>query len=127
MLMENLIQKIIMEYTQYLREKAMYDKHLEIRENYDMREALTIIDIKISIIESWFALLDLQERFAFRQALQGTQNDTATMQSAAMILMWRISMDGCTPWQARERAITKIVEFSSEHMEMMQDIFIKKA
>ncbi len=115
-----------MEYTNYLHDKEMYERHLEMHENYDMREALTVIEIRIGIVECLFRLLDSQEKFAFRQAFQGTQNETAAMQSAAIMWMWRLSMDGRTPWQAREHAVAKIAVFASEHMEMMRAIFIDK-
>jgi len=122
MAMDEFVQRVIMEYTNYLHDKAMYEKHLEMRENYDMREALTVIEIRIGIVECLFGLLDSQEKFAFRQALQGTQNETAAMQSAAIMWMWRLSIDGRTPWQSREHAVAKIVVFTSEHMEMMRAI-----
>ena len=86
------------------------------RENRDMRDALTELKIKIGTVESWFALLDTDERIAFRQALQGYA-------SAAMEWMWRISKDGLTPWQLREQAVAKIAAFVDAHQAVMRAIF----
>lgn len=122
--MKEFVQRIIMEYTNYLHDKEMYERHLEMRENYDMREALTVVDIRIGVVECLFGLLDSQEKFAFRQALQGTQNETAAMQSAAITWMWRLTMDERTPWQAREQAVQEITNFTFQHMNIMQTVFI---
>jgi hypothetical protein len=121
--MKEFVQRIIMEYTNYLHDKEMYERHLEMRENYDMREALTVVDIRIGVVECLFGLLDSQEKFAFRQALQGTQNETAAMQSAAITWMWRLTMDERTPWQAREQAVQEITNFTSRYMDIMLAVF----
>ena len=121
--MKEFVQRIIMEYTNYLHDKEMYERHLEMRENYDMREALTVIEIRIGIVECLFGLLDSQEKSAFRQALQGTQNETAAMQSAAITWMWRLTMDERTPWLAREQAVQEITNFSSRYMDIMLTVF----
>lgn len=119
--MKDLVQKIIEEYSRYLDEEARFERHLEMRENRDMRDALTELKIKVGTVESWFALLDADERVAFRQALQGCAS--AAMQSAAMEWMWRISIKGLTPWQLREQAIAKIASFADAHQAVMCAIF----
>jgi hypothetical protein len=105
--MKDFVQKIIKEYSRYLDEEARFERHLEMRETRDMRVALTELKIKIGTVESWFALLNADERIAFRQALQGCAS--AAMQSAAMEWMWRISKEGQTPWQLREQAVAKLL------------------
>ena len=119
--MKDFVQKIIEEYSRYLDEEARFERHLEMRETRDMHVALTELKIRIGTVESWFALLNTDERVAFRQALQGCPS--AAMQSAAMEWMWRISKDGQTPWQLREKAVTKITAFIDAHQAVMYAIF----
>lgn len=121
--MEAFIQKIIVDYPRYIREEALFERHLEARENRDMRYALTMLKIKIGVVESWFTLLDADERLAFRQTLQADQNEPAAIRSAAIVWMRRLSKEAQTPWQIRERAIAKIAAFASSHKETMHAIF----
>ena len=119
--MKDFIQKVIEEYSRYLDEEARFERHLEMRENRDMRDALTELKIKIGTVESWFVLLDVDERIAFRQALQSCTSPA--MQSTAMEWMWRISKEGRTPWQLREQAIAKIAAFVDAHQAVTYAIF----
>ncbi len=121
--MKALVEKIIEEYPRYLREEALFERHLEMRENEDMRDALVMLKIRVSVVESWFVLLDADERFAFRQAIQTEQNGTAARRAAAMMWMWRLIKVGETPWVIRERAVEKIASFVSAHADIMQTIF----
>ena len=81
--MKAFVQKVIEDYPRYLQEEATFERHLETRENSDMRDALTMLKIRLGIVESWFALLDADERFAFRQTLQTDLNDTPARRAAA--------------------------------------------
>lgn len=121
--MKAFVQRVIENYPRYLREEALFERHLEMRENNDMRDALIVMKIRIGVVESWFTLLDADERFAFRQAIQTEQNDTTARRAAAMMWMWRLIKVGETPWVIRERAIEKIASFVSAHENMMQAIF----
>ena len=119
--MKDFVQKIIEEYSRYLDEEARFERHLEMRETRDMCVALTELKIRIGTVESWFALLNTDERVAFRQALQGCPS--AAMQSAAMEWMWRISKEGRTPWHLREQALAKIAAFVDAHQAVTYAIF----
>lgn len=122
--MKALVQKVIENYPRYLQEEGLFEYHLKMRENSDMRDALTELKIKISVVESWFALLnDVDERFALRQALQPERNDTPAHRAAATMWMWRLIKTGETPLVIREQAIEKIVAFASDHREMMRTMF----
>lgn len=121
--MKSLIIKMIDEYPRCLYEKALFQRHLDARENRDMRHSLMELETKIAIIESWFALLDADEKFAIRQTLNGTSKETAAMQAAAIRWMWAGSHDGETPWQIRERAIAKIVASAQENEDTLHTVF----
>lgn len=119
--MEALVERIVKKYPRLLQEKAIFERHLEARENRDMRDALTLVRIKLGIIESWFSLLDTDERFILRQML--TPNPGAEMQAAAMIWSWQICQEGQTPTQIRASAIRKIAAFIRTHRKLMRIVF----
>ena len=121
--MKAFVQKVIEDYPRYLQEEAAVERHLETRENSDMRDALTMLKIRLGIVESWFALLDADERFAFRQTLQTDLNDTPARRAAAMMWIWRLIKAGETPWVLREQAMEKIAAFALAHKEMMEAAF----
>lgn len=119
--MEALVERIVKKYPRFLQEEAIFERHLEKRENSDMRGALTLVRIKLGMIESWFSLLDTDERFALRQML--TPNSGAAMQAAAMIWSWQLCQEGQTPAQVRARAIGKIASFAWTHRKLMRMVF----
>ena len=119
--MEAFIEKIIENYPRYLREEERFEYHLEARENPDMRDALTALRIRLGIIESWFVLLDMDERFALRLIL--TVNETAERRAAAMMWTCQLFKENQTPVQVRKRAIHKISAFASMHRKLMQAAF----
>lgn len=121
--MKAFVQKVIEDYPRYLQEEAIFERHLEMRENSDMRDALIMLKIRLGIVESWFTLLDADERFAFRQALQTDLNDTPARRAAAMMWIWRLIKAGETPWVLREQAMEKIAAFASANKEMMEAAF----
>lgn len=121
--MKAFVQKVIEDYPRYLREEAIFERHLEMRENSDMRDALIMLKIRLGIVESWFALLDADERFAFRQTLQTDLNDTPSRRAAAMMWIWRLIKTGETPWVLREQAMEKIAAFALAHKAMMEAAF----
>ena len=121
--MKAFVQKVIEDYPRYLREEAIFERHLEMRENAEMRDALVMLKIKLGVVESWFALLDADERFAFRQTLQTDLNDTPARRAAAMMWIWRLIKAGETPWVLREQAVETIADFTAAHEDMMKAIF----
>ena len=80
--MKAFVQKVLENYPRLLREKALFERHLEMRENQEMRDALVMLKIKLGVVESWFALLNVDERFAFRQALLFDQKSTSAYYEA---------------------------------------------
>lgn len=47
----------------------MYEHWLDRRENKEAREALAIIEVKVDAIQSWFTLLNANERFVIEKHL----------------------------------------------------------
>ena len=119
--MEAHVERIVKKYSRLLQEEVVFERHLEKRENPNMHDALTLVRIRLGIIESWFSLLDTDERFALRQML--TPNSGAAMQAAAMIWSWQLCQEGQTPAQVRARAIGKIAAFARMHRKLMRMVF----
>lgn len=67
--MEVLIRNVLKQYNTFVSETAMYEKWLAYRENADMRDALTLLQMKITTIQSWFKLLNADEAFVVHKHL----------------------------------------------------------
>lgn len=67
--MEEFVRKVLSRYTSFVSEKQLYERWLDMRENSDVREALVMTDMKITMIQSWFNLLNADERFVIEKHL----------------------------------------------------------
>lgn len=98
-------------------------RHLERRENADMRDALAMVKMQIGAIESWFALLDTEERVIFRQVLLGDCDAATSNRIAATKWMQGLAIAGRSVWQIRENAIEKVVRFADMHTNIFFALF----
>ncbi len=121
--MHSFIQRIVDQYPQYRKEEKIFESHLQYRENQEMREALVMTQIRLSFVESWFVLLDADERFAFRQLLNSGTNESPAYHAAALRWMQKLINMNQSPWSLREQAIEKITEFVFVNLEMMTHVF----
>lgn len=121
--MKAFVQKVLEKYPSFLREKAQFERHLEMRENKEMRDDLVMLKIKLGVVESWFILLNVDERFALRQALQFDQRNASAHCVAAMKWSWRLAKEGKSTWILHEQALEKIASFSGKHKKVMETIF----
>lgn len=67
--MEEFVRKVLSRYTSFVSEKQLYERWLDMRENSDVRDALVMTDMKITMIQSWFNLLNADERFVIEKHL----------------------------------------------------------
>lgn len=67
--MEELVRKVLSEYMGYVSESKLYERWLEMGENRDVRDALTLLQMKIATVQSWFNLLNSDERFVVEKHL----------------------------------------------------------
>ncbi len=65
--MEELIKAALAHYAEYRSEAELYDKWLSNRENADIRDALIILQLKLTAIQSWFNLLNADELFVIQK------------------------------------------------------------
>ena len=121
--MEQWVQKAINSYSLLREKEAMFERHLERRENADMRDALAMVKMQIGAIESWFALLDTEERVIFRQVLLGDCDAATSNRIAATKWMQGLAIAGRSVWQIRENAIEKVVRFADMHTNIFFAVF----
>ena len=51
--MEEFVRKVLSRYTSFVSEKQLYERWLDMRENSDVRDALVMTDMKITMIQSY--------------------------------------------------------------------------
>ena len=66
-MMEELVRKVLSHYAEYTAEAELYERWLSCRENPDIRDALAVLQMKITMIHSWFNLLNMDELFVVRK------------------------------------------------------------
>ncbi len=102
--MEQLVRRVIENFAQLKKEAAIIERRLEARENAEMREALTLRTIQISAIESWFTLLDTDEKAVLRLTLQANTDDDVNRPSSIKRYHSLITA-GISPLREREKAV----------------------
>lgn len=122
-MMKEFIQRIIDIYPLYTKRIALFERHLEARENRDMRDALTMLKIKIGLVDSLITLLEPDERFVFRQILQNSGDVSPAQQAAAIRWMWSFSQRDETFWALYERAMMRIANFMDAHKSLIYEVF----
>lgn len=65
--MEELVKSALAHYTEYKAEAELYEKWLSCRDNPDIRDALIILQLKLTAIQSWFDLLNADELFVVQK------------------------------------------------------------
>ncbi len=121
--MEELVRAALSKYMGFVAEAELYERWLSARENLEIRRALTLLEMKITAIQSWFNLLNTDERFVIQKHLIEE-------------LEWpRVAFEFAERWKKEfnrtERslvhyqagAIKKIVEFSMAHKDIVLALF----
>lgn len=65
--MEEFVREVLSRYTSFVSERQLYERWLDMRENSDVRDALVMTEMKITMIQSWFNLLNADERFVIEK------------------------------------------------------------
>lgn len=52
--MEEFVREVLSRYTSFVSERQLYERWLDMRENSDVRDALVMTEMKITMIQSWF-------------------------------------------------------------------------
>ena len=105
--MEEFVRKVLSRYTSFVSEKQLYERWLDMRENSDVRDALVMTDMKITMIQSWFNLLEWP-RVAFSFTKKWDGEFTRTERSLVA-------------YQAS--GLKKIISFVEAHRDMVMALF----
>ena len=101
----------------------LYERTLSARENLEIREALTLLKIKITVIQSWFVLLNADERFVVEKHL--VEELEWPRVAFAFSEQWKCEFSrterSLVKYQAS--ALKKIVEFSNMHKDIVLPLF----
>ena len=121
--MEELIRRALNHYSGYIAEAELYDRWLATRENPDVRDALILLQMKITTIQSWFNLLNADERFVVQKHL------VEELEWARVAFAFEEQWKGAftrterTLVQYQTRALAKISRFSESHREIILPLF----
>lgn len=121
--MDDLVRTILSKYLSFLAEKQMYERWLSMRENAEVRESLVLVAMKVAMIQSWFELLNNDERFVIEKHLIDE-------------LEWpRVAFSFTEKWKGEftraERTLisyqasglAKIINFAENHKAMVMTLF----
>ena len=121
--MEEFVRKVLSRYTSFVSEKQLYERWFDMRENSDVRDALVMTDMKITMIQSWFNLLNADKRFVIEKHLLDE-------------LEWpRVAFSFTKKWDGEftrtERSLVayqacglkKIISFVEAHRDMVMALF----
>ena len=121
--MEELVRKVLSQYTSYQAEAEMCQHWLAARENEELRQDLTLLEMKISVIKSWFILLNADERFVVEKHL--VEELEWPRVAFAFSEKWKSEFSrterSLVKYQAG--ALKKIVEFSKIHQDIVVPLF----
>lgn len=121
--MEELVRKALSKYASYKAETELYERWLSARENPEIRDALTLLRIKITVIQSWFVLLNADERFVVEKHL--IEELEWPRVAFAFSEQWKSEFSrterSLVKYQAS--ALKKIAEFSNMHKDIVLPLF----
>lgn len=121
--MEELVRNILSNYLRYVSEKEMYERWLQMRENKEVREALTLVDLKVAMIQSWFNLLNSDERFVIEKHLIEELEWPRVAFSFTEKWKGEFSRTERTLISYQASGLQKIVSFVMQHYTMVLSVF----
>ena len=121
--MEELVRNILSNYLRYVSEKEMYERWLQMRENKEVREALTLVDLKVAMIQSWFNLLNSDERFVIEKHLIEELEWPRVAFSFTEKWKGEFSRTERTLISYQASGLQKIVSFVIQHYTMVLSVF----
>ena len=121
--MEQFVRTVLSQYTGYVSEAQLYERWLSARENMEMRQALTLVEMKVTTVQSWFNLLNTDERFVIQKHL--IEELEWPRVAFEFIERWKgeFSRTERTLVQYQASAIRKIVAFTTQHKDLLIPLF----
>ena len=121
--MEELIRTVLSKYTGFVAEAELYERWLSARENPEIREALTLLEMKITTVQSWFNLLNSDERFVIQKHLIEELEWPRVAFEFTQRWKQEFSRTERTLVHYQASAIKKIVDFSKMHENIILSLF----
>lgn len=121
--MEELIRKVLSQYMSYVSEVELYERWLMSRESPEIRDALTLLQMKITTVQSWFNLLNTDERFVVQKHL--IEELEWPRVAFAFTEKWKGEFNRTerTLLHYQATALKKIIDFSTAHIEITTALF----
>ena len=121
--MEELIRSIIGKYNDYQAEAQLYTKWLAQVDDPDMKNYLTLLELKLAAINAWMNLLNVDERFVIQKHLM------EEMEWPRVAFEYRDRWNGEFTRTERSlqvyqaNALAKITAFAENHREITTRLF----
>ena len=124
--MEPWLQRVFDEYPRLCEQAKSLAGHLEAGEVTVRRRKYAWLTMQIGTVESWFTLLEVDERVVVRQMLLVNDENAIAAGKAAAIWVRRLAANRLAPLKLREQAIGKIEGFSSRYYWLVDAVFPEK-
>lgn len=121
--MEEFVRKILSKYLSFTAEKKMYERWLSMRENPEVREALALVDMKVAMVQSWFTLLNTDERFVIEKHLIEELEWPRISFSFSELWKGEFTRSERTLVGYQASGLNKIVRFCEDHHNIVMALF----
>lgn len=121
--MEEFVRKILSKYLSFTAEKKMYERWLSMRENPEVREALALVDMKVAMVQSWFTLLNTDERFVVEKHLIEELEWPRVSFSFTELWKGEFTRSERTLVGYQASGLNKIVHFCEDHRSIVMALF----
>ena len=121
--MEIFVRHVLDKYLSYTAEQKTYEHWLAMRENKEVREALIVVDMKVAMIQSWFELLNHDEKFVIEQHLIQELEWPRVAFSFSERWKGEFSRAERTLVTYQTTGLKKIIAFAESHRDMVTTLF----
>lgn len=121
--MEEFVRKILSKYLSFIAEKQMYERWLSMRENPEVREALAVVDMKVAMVQSWFTILNTDERFVIEKHLIEELEWPRISFSFTELWKGEFTRSERTLVAYQAGGLNKIVRFCEDHRSIVMALF----
>lgn len=122
-IMEEFVRKIMSKYLSFTAEKQMYERWLSMRNNPEVREALVVVDMKVTMIQSWLNLLNSDERFVIEKHLIEELEWPRVSFSFTELWKGEFTRAERTLVAYQASGLNKIVSFCEDHQSIVMALF----
>lgn len=122
--MEEFVRKVLSRYTSFVSEKQLYERWLDMQRKQQMcADALVMTDMKITMIQSWFNLLNADECFVIEKHLLDELEWPRV--AFSFTKKWVASLPGTERSLVAYQAsgLKKIISFVEAHRDMVMALF----